>query len=76
MECMQTQRDTSRIKEIDERTQRSFDKSIIALRTAMNKLNTIIEQAQENWIIYEILLQHKNMLHKQIDILIREKIKL
>jgi ParB family chromosome partitioning protein len=71
-----TQKNTSRIKEIDERTQRSFDKSIIALRIAMNKLSTIIEQVQDNWIIYDILMQHKNMLHNQIDILIREKIKL
>ncbi len=67
---------TPRIKEIDQKTRRSFDKSIIALRMAMNKLSNIIEQVQENWIIYDILMQHKNMLHNQIDILIKERIKL
>ena len=66
----------SRVKDIDERTQRSFDKSIIALKTAMNKLSGIIEEMEENWMIYEILMQHKNMLHNQIDILIKEKMKL
>ena len=70
------QRYTPRRKDLDERTQRSFDKSIIALRIAMNKLGTIIEQVQENWIVYDILMQHKNMLNNQIDILIKEKIKL
>jgi ParB family chromosome partitioning protein len=64
------------IKDIDKKTQRSFDKSIILLRIAMSKLNTIIEEVQENWIIYEILMQHKNMLHHQIDLLIKEKMKL
>jgi ParB family transcriptional regulator, chromosome partitioning protein len=65
-----------RVKDIDEKTQRCFDKSIIALRTAMSKLGNIIESIEDNWMIYEILMQHKNMLHNQIDILIKEKMKL
>jgi ParB family chromosome partitioning protein len=65
-----------KIKDIDQKTQRSFDKSVIALRNAMSKLSNIIEEVQENWIIYEILMQHKNMLHHQIDVLIKEKMKL
>jgi len=64
------------IRDIDKKTQRYFDKSIIALRIAMNKISSIIEESQENWIIYEILMQHKNMLHNQIDLLIKEKMKL
>jgi len=31
---------------------------------------------EDNWIIYEILMQHKMMLHSQIDVLIKEKKKL
>jgi ParB family chromosome partitioning protein len=64
------------VKNIDEKAQRSFDKSIIALRTAMNKLSEIIESLEDNWMIHEILMQHKTMLHNQIDILIKEKKKL
>jgi ParB family transcriptional regulator, chromosome partitioning protein len=66
----------TRTKNIDEKTQRLFDKSIISLKVAMSKLSTIIEGSQENWIIYEILMQHKNMLHNQIDLLIKEKMKI
>lgn len=64
------------LKAIDELAQRSFDKSIVTLKIAMSKLCAIIQEAEENWIVYEILMQHKNILHNQIDILIKEKMKL
>jgi ParB family chromosome partitioning protein len=66
----------SSINNIDKKTQRCFDKSIIALRIAMNKISSIIEETQENWIIYEILMHHKSMLHNEIDLLIKEKMRL
>lgn len=53
--------------------EKSFDKTIIALRMAMNSLSEIINDVEDDWILYEILMQHKNMLHEQIDILIKEK---
>jgi ParB family chromosome partitioning protein len=62
--------------DVDRMTQKSFDKSIVAIRYAMNTLSTIMEYIEENWIVYEILMQHKNMLHTQIDLLIKEKRKL
>ena len=62
--------------DVDRITQKSFDKSIVAIRFAMNTLSTIMEHIEDNWIIYEILMQHKNMLHAQIDLLIKEKRKL
>ena len=52
---------------------KSFDKSIIALRIAMNKLAMIIEKTEDNWILHEILMNHKNAIHLQIDLLIRER---
>ena len=52
---------------------KTFDKSIIALRIAMSKLAMIIENIEDNWVLHEILMQHKNMLHAQIDLLIKEK---
>src|SRR6187200_863778 len=55
------------------RAQASFDKSIIALRIALSKLGSIIQENDENWLIYETLMQHKNMLHDQIDLLIKHK---
>jgi ParB family chromosome partitioning protein len=65
-----------KMKNIDEATQRSFDKSIIAMRSAMTKISAIIEEIDDDWIAYEALMQHKNMLHNQIDLLIREKMKI
>ena len=57
----------------EQKVSKSFDKSIIALKIALNKLGLIIENIEENWVFYEIFMQHKNMLHRQIDLLIREK---
>lgn len=65
-----------KLVDIDRKTQKSFDKSIVALRVAMNTLSTIMEYIEDNWIVYETLMQHKNMLHTQIDLLIKEKRKL
>ena len=64
------------ISDIELKAQRSFDKSITALKIAMNKISGIVEAVEDNWIVYEILMQHKNMLNAQIDVLIREKKKL
>lgn len=65
-----------RIVDIDKKVQHSFDKSIVALRIAASRLAMIIESVEDNWIVYEILMQHKIMLHSQIDVLIKEKKKL
>jgi ParB family chromosome partitioning protein len=70
---MQTVED---ISEIDRLAHRSFDKSIVAFKIAMNKLADIMEAVEDNWIIYEILMQHRNVLHSQIDLLIKEKKKI
>ncbi|HEY7079627.1 MAG TPA: ParB/RepB/Spo0J family partition protein [Nitrososphaeraceae archaeon] len=54
---------------------RILDKSITALRIAMIRLVDIVESTDNDWVIQEILMQHKNMLHEQINILIRQKMK-
>jgi ParB family transcriptional regulator, chromosome partitioning protein len=56
--------------------ERSFDKSVAAIRIAMNSVAEVISSVEHDWIIYEVLMHHKNMLHTQIDILLREKAKL
>jgi hypothetical protein len=52
---------------------KSFDKAIVALRVSIKKLATIIENLVDKWMFYDILMQHKHMLHHQIDLLIKEK---
>jgi ParB family chromosome partitioning protein len=64
------------ISNLDRLAHRCLDKSIVALRIAINKIADIMDTVEDNWIIYEILLQHRNVLHNQIDLLIKEKKKL
>lgn len=56
-----------------EKIHRIFDKVIISIRILIKKLVTIIENVEDKWIFYEILMQHKYMLDQQIDLLIKEK---
>jgi ParB family transcriptional regulator, chromosome partitioning protein len=56
--------------------ERSFDKSITVIRIAMNSLSEIINGVEHDWVIHEVLMQHRNMLHAQIDLLLKEKRKL
>jgi ParB family transcriptional regulator, chromosome partitioning protein len=56
--------------------EKSFDKSITAIRIAMNSLSEIISGVEHDWVIQEVLMQHRNMLHTQIDLLLKEKKKL
>jgi len=46
-------------------TQRLLVKAIVALRISLKKLATIIESAEDKWILYEILMQVKHILHQQ-----------
>lgn len=52
---------------------RSFERTIISLKMAMNRIASIIDDAEKDWILYEMLMQHKRRLHEQIDILIKQK---
>ena len=54
---------------------KSFDKAIIALRISVDKLTTVIEKVEDNWILYNVMVQHKRMLNDQVDLLIKQKIK-
>jgi ParB family transcriptional regulator, chromosome partitioning protein len=56
--------------------QKIFDKMIVTLRIALNNIATLVNDNEDDWLIREILMQHKNYLHSQIDILIKEKRKL
>jgi len=55
---------------------RSFDKSIVTIRIAMNRLGDIIRYTEDNWILHDILLEHRNVLHTRIDLLMKQKKKL
>lgn len=56
-----------------EMIERVFDKVIISLRSSMSKLVAMMDKIEDNWMAYEILMQHRSMLHSQIDLLIKQK---
>jgi ParB family chromosome partitioning protein len=64
------------IRELDEKNQKLFNKMIILLKNTLRTMSPIIEDAEDDWILHNIFMQHKNMIDKQIDILIREKRKI
>ena len=58
-----------------ERMCKSFDRAIIVLTIAIKRLASIIEKTEDNWVLYEIMMQHKHILHNQVDLLIKERSK-
>ena len=63
----------SEIEDKQKRILQVFDRSIITLREAVNKLATNIEIIHDEWIVFETLMHHKNIINSQIDLLIRER---
>jgi ParB family transcriptional regulator, chromosome partitioning protein len=58
-----------------EKARKSIEKSIVILKIAINRIATIIENTESDWIVYEILMQHKNAIHAEISTLIKQKMK-
>jgi ParB family transcriptional regulator, chromosome partitioning protein len=69
----------SRKESIDKKSIKSFDKSILILRIAMTRIGDIINNIDDNddcdWMTRETLMVHKTMLHNQLNLLIKEKLK-
>jgi ParB family transcriptional regulator, chromosome partitioning protein len=62
------------MRKVDNDTRsRSFERTIISLKIAMNRIASIIDDVEDDWILYEMLMQHKRRLHEQIDILIKQR---
>lgn len=54
--------------------ERAYDKAITTLRIAVGKLATIIDDlGEDNWLVSEMLMQERNVLHEQIDLLLKER---
>jgi ParB family transcriptional regulator, chromosome partitioning protein len=64
------------LAKIEENTQRLFNKMIILLKNTSRHMTPIIEDSEEDWIIYNTFMQHKKVIDNQIDILIKEKKKI
>jgi ParB family chromosome partitioning protein len=64
------------LEDIDRDLRKVFDKSITILRIASQKLGLTVSEIEENWIISEVLMQHKSVIDNQIDLLIKQKKKM
>jgi ParB family chromosome partitioning protein len=54
--------------------ERAFDKSITALKITLDRISMIIGDIEDdNWAVTQTLLQHKNMINNEINILLKEK---
>jgi ParB family chromosome partitioning protein len=56
--------------------ERSLNKSILILRIAMSRIGEIIEEYEDDWFVYESLMEEKNAIHNQIDTLLKKKKKM
>lgn len=51
-----------------------FDRAITSLRLSLVNIGKLIDDiGDEGWIVREVLLQHRNQIHAEIDTLIRQK---
>lgn len=55
---------------------KNLTRCIILLKIALRKLSQMIVHTERNWILYEILMQHRSLLNEQIGIMIKETKKL
>jgi ParB family chromosome partitioning protein len=61
------------IIDVDKQKERLFTKMIILLKNTSRNMISIIEDSEENWLVYNTFMQHKKVLDSQIDVLLKEK---
>lgn len=67
----------SDLQQLDVKVQQLlFNKTIVLLKNTSRNMMPIIEDSEENWIVYNTLIEHKKIIDTQIDILIKEKKKI
>lgn len=59
-----------------EKRQKALDKMILIMRITLNNAGQLIEDYEDDWVLRDALMQHKTVLHNQIDLLIKERHKL
>jgi ParB family chromosome partitioning protein len=60
----------------DVQVQKLFDKMIIILKNCLRNIIPLIEDIEDNWMIYDLFMQERNLINHQIDTLIKIKKKL
>ncbi|AIF82386.1 ParB-like partition protein [Candidatus Nitrososphaera evergladensis SR1] len=52
---------------------KAFDRAIVASKICMNNMDDVLKDVEENWLVYELLLQQRTTIHSIIDLLQKEK---
>ena len=55
------------------RIERPMNKSILILIIAMARIGQLIEESEDNWLVHECMVEEKNVLHNQIDAMLKRK---
>jgi hypothetical protein len=55
------------------RTERSLNKAILVLRIVMSRIGELVEEYGDNWFVNECPREEKNVIHNQIDILLKKE---
>lgn len=64
-------RDTRRIEQ--RRIERPLNKSILILRIAMARIVRLVDESEDNWLVHECMMEEKNVLHNEIDAMLKRK---
>ena len=51
----------------------ALSRAAVALRVALNRIASIMEDVEKDWLVYEELMNHRNALHWEIDLLLKER---
>ncbi len=54
-------------------TERLFNKMIILLKNTSRNMTPLIDDSEENWILYNTFMHNKKVIENQIDVLLKEK---
>ncbi|MGH9878439.1 MAG: ParB/RepB/Spo0J family partition protein, partial [Nitrososphaerales archaeon] len=57
---------------LESKTCRAYSRAVVAMKIAMNRIALIMEDVESDWLVYEELMRHRNVLHSEIDLLLKE----
>ena len=50
-----------------------LNKSILILRIAMARIVQLVDESEDNWLVHECMMEEKNVLHNEIDAMLKRK---
>jgi ParB family transcriptional regulator, chromosome partitioning protein len=60
----------------ESKSDRALSKGAVAIRIALNRISAIMEDIENDWLIYEEFMMVRNVLHSEIDLFLKERKKM